>query len=115
MAEGVAETVLRVGLALLERNQRRIIRCNDFESLARILTRGLWMEGRPIEETMQDEEAMRREVSEIIVEAMAWGKVVTPETLDTLSEEWEREQMAKASPSPAGINTKVAATVTGRA
>ncbi|KAI8053287.1 rab-GTPase-TBC domain-containing protein [Syncephalis plumigaleata] len=126
MAEGVAETVLRVGLALLERNHRRLMRCNDFESLVRMLTRGLWhMEPTPTttptsatsnatnsavkEETAagtadtakdeaEEEAALLRQVNEVIVEAVSWGKVVTPETLETLKEEWERDYLTTTTP-----------------
>jgi Rab-GTPase-TBC domain len=43
LAEGATETLMRVALSLMKRNQKKIISCNEFEDVMQfLLSRGLW-------------------------------------------------------------------------
>ena len=43
ISEGWVETVMRIGMCLLQKAEQRILRCDDFEEVVRVLTKTLWI------------------------------------------------------------------------
>ncbi|AEO60666.1 hypothetical protein MYCTH_2310128 [Thermothelomyces thermophilus ATCC 42464] len=83
-AEGASETIMRVGLSLMRKNQVRILACTELEDVMRLLlSRGLW-------------DCYNYNADEFVQDFVALANVVTKERLIAL-EQGYRE--AKISPS----------------
>ncbi|KAJ1827928.1 hypothetical protein LPJ56_001392 [Coemansia sp. RSA 2599] len=92
VAEGAPESIMRIGIALLQRNARDILRQDDFESAMVVLNTGLYDDAcRP-----------RDRPGFVLQDAAKLAAVVTAERLVELENQYYREQgsSARAAPRP---------------
>lgn len=83
-AEGASETIMRVGLSLMRKNQVRILACTELEDVMRLLlSRGLW-------------DCYNYNADEFVQDFVALANVVTKERLAAL-EQGYREAKISAS------------------
>ncbi|KAK4999199.1 hypothetical protein LTR66_001733, partial [Elasticomyces elasticus] len=79
-AEGANETLLRVSLALMQRNQQRLLAMHEFEEVMQVLlSRRVW-------------ELYASDSDELVDEFTSLGSVVTPRKLADLERRFENEQ-----------------------
>jgi Rab-GTPase-TBC domain len=72
LAEGATETLMRVALSLMKRNQKRIISCNEFEDVMQLLlSRGLW-------------DTYAQQADELVTDFVSLTALVTRESLRSL-------------------------------
>jgi Rab-GTPase-TBC domain len=72
LAEGATETLMRVALSLMKRNQKRIISCNEFEDVMQLLlSRGLW-------------DTYAQQADELVTDFVSLTALVTRESLSSL-------------------------------
>jgi hypothetical protein len=93
VCEGWAPTVLRIGMALLSLNKDKLMACEEFEEIVRVLTKGLCME----ECTSSDnsvELVVIAKVESIIEESVMWAKkgVASDEFMVSCEREFEQEE-----------------------
>ncbi|KAJ1882596.1 hypothetical protein LPJ57_000805 [Coemansia sp. RSA 486] len=105
VAEGAPESIMRVGIALLQRNAQEILRQEDFESAMLVLNTGLY----------DDTRRARDRPGFVLQDAAKLSAVVTSERLVELENQYYREQGSSAraavprpsmsSPSPSPLPT----------
>ncbi|KAJ2704210.1 hypothetical protein FB645_003445 [Coemansia sp. IMI 203386] len=105
VAEGAPESIMRVGIALLQRNAQEILRQEDFESAMMVLNTGLY----------DDTSRARDRPGFVLQDAAKLSAVVTSERLVELENQYYREQGSSAragaprpsmsSPSPSPLPT----------
>ncbi|KAI8073492.1 rab-GTPase-TBC domain-containing protein [Gilbertella persicaria] len=82
-AEGAAETIMRVSLAMLKRSQEKIMRLREFEDILDFLSNKLY-------------DAYHHDPSQVILDAVELNSVITREKMDHIAEtyvsELEQEQ-----------------------
>lgn len=72
LAEGATETLMRVALSLMKRNQKRILSCNEFEDAMQfLLSRGLW-------------DTYAQQADELVFDFVSLTTLVTRESLRSL-------------------------------
>jgi Rab-GTPase-TBC domain len=72
LAEGATETLMRVALSLMKRNQKKIISCNEFEDVMQfLLSRGLW-------------DTYAQQADELVTDFVSLTALVTRESLSSL-------------------------------
>jgi Rab-GTPase-TBC domain len=72
LSEGATETLMRVALSLMKRNQRKILSCNEFEDAMQfLLSRGLW-------------DTYAQQADELVTDFVSLTTLVTRESLKSL-------------------------------
>ncbi|KAJ2902598.1 hypothetical protein MKZ38_000359 [Zalerion maritima] len=84
-AEGVSETLMRVALSLMRKNQARILACNEFEDVMQLLlSRGLW-------------DCYHYNADEFVDDFVEYSNVVTGETLRALEQTYQQQRETSQS------------------
>ena len=85
-AEGASETVMRVALSLMRKNETRILACTEMEDILQLLlSRGLW-------------DCYHYNADEFVEDFVSLSDVVTRERLSALEQAYREEQIASANP-----------------
>ena len=85
-AEGASETVMRVALSLMRKNETRILACSEMEDILQLLlSRGLW-------------DCYHYNADEFVEDFVSLSDVVTRERLSALEQAYREEQIARANP-----------------
>ena len=85
-AEGASETVMRVALSLMRKNETRILACTEMEDILQLLlSRGLW-------------DCYHYNADEFVDDFVSLSDVVTRERLSALEQAYREEQIARANP-----------------
>lgn len=89
LTEGASETLMRVALSLMRRNETNILGCTEFEDVMQLLlSRGLW-------DTYADN------ADELVNDFVGWTGLVTRESLENLETKFKNAQKeAKISSEP---------------
>ncbi|KAJ2720469.1 hypothetical protein GGI07_004579 [Coemansia sp. Benny D115] len=82
MADGAPESIMRIGISLLQRNADKLLRQDDFESAMCVLNGGLY----------DDDSNARDRPGFVLQEAAKLSAVVTQQRLDELEAQYCREQ-----------------------
>ncbi|KAH9207695.1 rab-GTPase-TBC domain-containing protein [Leptodontidium sp. 2 PMI_412] len=83
-AEGASETIMRVALSLMRKNQEKIMACTEFEDVMQLLlSRGLW-------------DVYHYNADEFVNEFVSMTGAVTRETLQALEASYKEAQIADA-------------------
>ncbi|KAJ2158651.1 hypothetical protein GGF46_003615 [Coemansia sp. RSA 552] len=97
MAERAPEAIIRIGIALLQRNADKITAQEDFESAMRVLNAGLY----------DDDACARDRPGFVLQEAARLSAVVTPQRLTALEAQYCKEQgLAPRSRGGGGNNSE---------
>ena len=83
-AEGASETIMRVALSLMRKNEEKIMACNEFEDVIQLLlSRGLW-------------DVYHYNADEFVSDFVSLTGVVTHESLQALEASYREAQVADA-------------------
>lgn len=84
-AEGASETIMRVALSLMRKNQEKILACTEFEDVMQLLlSRGLW-------------DCYHYNADEFVNDFVSLSGVVTHESLQALEANYKESQAADAA------------------
>ncbi|KAI3320045.1 hypothetical protein HD806DRAFT_525032 [Xylariaceae sp. AK1471] len=101
-AEGASETIMRVALSLMRKNQDRILACTELEDVMQLLlSRGLW-------------DCYCYNADEFVDEFVGLSNVVSREKLAQLSQRYREEKIASANAARTADVTTAASRFLGR-
>lgn len=82
-AEGASETIMRVALSVMRKNEEKILACTEFEDVMQLLlSRGLW-------------DCYHMDADEFVQDFVSLTGIVTREILQTLEKSFKEEKDAK--------------------
>ncbi|CAK7274387.1 hypothetical protein SEPCBS119000_006142 [Sporothrix epigloea] len=85
-AEGAAETIMRVALSLMQKNQARLLACAELEdAMQLLLSRGLW-------------DCYHYNADEFVLHFLSLSNVVTRDRLASLDQGYRKAQIASINP-----------------
>lgn len=80
LTEGASETLMRVALSLMRRNETKILGCTEFEDVMQLLlSRGLW-------------DTYASNADELVNDFVGWTGLVTRESLENLETKFKKAQ-----------------------
>lgn len=83
LSEGATETLMRVALSLMRRNQKKIMACTEFEDVMQLLlSRSLW-------------DTYAQHADDLVSDFVALTSLVSRNTLQTLEESYKNSQTVK--------------------
>ncbi|RFU27029.1 hypothetical protein B7463_g9294, partial [Scytalidium lignicola] len=89
-AEGASETIMRVALSLMRKNEEKILACTEFEDVMQLLlSRGLW-------------DCYHYNADELVNDFVSLTGVVTRETLRALEQRYKDSRTDSVSPTEIG-------------
>lgn len=98
-AEGASETIMRVALSLMRKNQTRILACNEFDDVLQLLlSRGLW-------------DCYHYNADEFVEDFVELSNVVTGEKLTALEQRYNKQSELGSGPAPAANATQLPSNV----
>lgn len=101
-AEGASETIMRVALSLMRKNESRILACTELEDVMQLLlSRGLW-------------DCYHYNADEFVDDFVGLSHVVTREKLAQLEQAYREEKIATANAARASDVTTAASRFLGR-
>ncbi|KAI0013091.1 rab-GTPase-TBC domain-containing protein [Xylariaceae sp. FL0662B] len=101
-AEGASETIMRVALSLMRKNESRILACTELEDVMQLLlSRGLW-------------DCYHYNADEFVYDFVSLSSVVTREKLAQLEQGCREEKIASANPARTADVTTAASRFLGR-
>jgi hypothetical protein len=101
-AEGASETIMRVALSLMRKNQDRILACTELEDVMQLLlSRGLW-------------DCYHYNADEFVDDFVGLSNVVSREKLAQLSQRYREEKIASANAARTADVTTAASRFLGR-
>ncbi len=87
LSEGATETLMRVALSLMKRNQEKILSCNEFEDVMQfLLSRGLW-------------DTYAQQADELVTDFVSLTTLVTRESLKSLEFSFKESKSLAVVPS----------------
>ena len=87
LSEGATETLMRVALSLMKRNQQKILSCNEFEDAMQfLLSRGLW-------------DTYAQQADELVTDFVSLTTLVTRESLQSLEASFKESKGLAVVPS----------------
>ena len=88
-AEGASETIMRVALSLMRKNQTRILACTEFEdAMQLLLSRSMW-------------DCYHYNADEFVDDFVELSNVAAGKTLSALEEQYQQERETSGQPTPA--------------
>lgn len=85
-AEGASETIMRVALSVMRKNEEKILACTEFEDVMQLLlSRGLW-------------DCYHMDADEFVQDFVSLTGIVTREILQSLEKSYQEEKDAKKTP-----------------
>ncbi|KAI0099955.1 rab-GTPase-TBC domain-containing protein [Nemania sp. FL0031] len=101
-AEGASETIMRVALSLMRKNQGRILACTELEDVMQLLlSRGLW-------------DCYHYNADEFVDDFVGLSNIVTREKLAQLEQRYREEKIASANAARTADVTTAASRFLGR-
>ncbi|KAH8167082.1 hypothetical protein CIB48_g1193 [Xylaria polymorpha] len=101
-AEGASETIMRVALSLMRKNQGRILACTELEDVMQLLlSRGLW-------------DCYHYNADEFVDDFVGLSNIVSREKLAQLEQRYREEKIASANTARAADVTTAASRFLGR-
>ncbi|KAL7628943.1 hypothetical protein AAE478_000460 [Parahypoxylon ruwenzoriense] len=101
-AEGASETIMRVALSLMQKNESRILACTELEDIMQLLlSRGLW-------------DCYHYNADEFVDDFVSLSSVVSREKLAQLEQGYREEKIASANASRTADVTTAASRFLGR-
>jgi hypothetical protein len=96
-AEGASETIMRVALSLMRKNEEKILACTEFEDVMQLLlSRGLW-------------DVYHYNADEFVNDFVSLTSIVTNESLQALEASYRESKPSDAAISPSSDNVGSAA------
>lgn len=87
LSEGATETLMRVALSLMKRNEKKILACNEFEDVMQfLLSRGLW-------------DTYAQQADELVADFVSLTTLVTRESLQSLELSFKESKSLAVVPS----------------
>ncbi|RJE26698.1 gtpase activating protein [Aspergillus sclerotialis] len=93
--EGASETLMRVGLSLMQRNEKRIMACTEFEDVMQlILSRSIWdtYVAKPVKVPKLMEHSYACHADDLVNDFVSLTSLVTKENLQALEASYSQSQ-----------------------